>query len=272
MTTKNQTWLITGGGRGIGQATALRCLRDGGSVLICDNSSERGQQTLKLAADAGAGDRIRFLEGDVTDEKTIIQMVDECISAFGDLDCLVNNAGHGMSTDTVTELSAADWDAASALLIRAPFLGTKYGARAMQNLGHGGSIVNISSIAGLSAGAGPLGYTTFKAALINFTRGAAVDLASSGIRVNSICPGMILTPLNMYIGDDAEALEESRAFFTTLQPLPVAGKAEFIAAGVAFLSSDDASWITGHNLVIDGGNSIHNLISNRVYEWIENRP
>lgn len=262
---QGKVFVVTGGGSGIGRGIVLRCLQDGASVVVCDKSAEAGAATVEDAKQIDAGGRVRFVEGDVTSEETIVGLMDAAVETFGDLDCVVNNAGHGMSTDVVTELSLADWEAAHALLARAPFLGTKYGARKMISLGHGGSIVNMSSIAGLSAGAGPLGYTTFKAAVINFTRGAAVELAPSGIRVNSISPGLVLTPLTAYKGTEADAMAEVGAVYAGMQPLREHGRPEFIAAGVAFLASDDARWVTGHNLVIDGGNSINNLISERVY-------
>lgn len=256
--------VVTGGGSGIGQGCVMRCLADGASVVIGDLSDEALEATAELARAAGAGDRLATLKMDITEESEMAALVDLALDRFGGLDALLNNAGAGMAVEGVGELEVADWDRAMAVLLRGPFLGTKHAVRVFRKLGKGGAIVNIASVAGLSAGAGPLGYTTAKAGIVNFTRGAAVELAPERIRVNCISPGMILTPLTTYRDPD-----ESKAFYDTLQPWPDHGEPADIAAAFRFLIGDDARFVTGHNLVVDGGVSIYSRLADDVYKWVE---
>jgi NAD(P)-dependent dehydrogenase (short-subunit alcohol dehydrogenase family) len=141
-----------------------------------------------------------------------------------------------------------DWDFTFAVLVRGVFLGIKHGARAMKATGLGGSIINTASVAGLSGGAGPAAYSASKAAVINLTRAAALELAEHRIRVNAICPGGILTPL-LHRGNP----EPVKRRLDSLQPWPEAGTGENIAGAALFLASDDAAFVTGESLVVDGG-------------------
>ncbi len=245
--------VITGGGNGIGRAAALRFLAEGARVVIGDLNAATGNETVDLARQAGYGERISFVHGDVTQEADVEAMITAAPRVFGRLDCVFNNAGISGAFGPITHIDAADWDYTFAVLVRAVFLGMKHGVRVMraQNAkgqGEGGSFVNTASVAGLSGGDAPQAYSAAKAAVINLTRAAAVELAPQRIRVNAICPGAILTPL-VHRGSP-EAMEPMLA---GAQPWPEAGRPEHIAAAALFLSSDDARFITGEALVVDGG-------------------
>ena len=241
--------VITGGASGMGRATALRFLDEGASVVVADLNEKTGAETVELAAAAGHEKRVRFVRTDVAEEPDVERMVALADAEFGRLDCVFNNAGIGGAFGPVTELEVEDWDATFAVLVRGVFLGVKHGARRMRERGIEGSIINTASVAGLSGGDGPLAYSGAKAAVVNLTRAAAVELAPYRIRVNAICPGAILTPL-IHRGGDPEPLRERLA---TVQPWPEAGSGEHIAGAALFLASDDARFVTGEHLVVDGG-------------------
>lgn len=240
--------VITGGGSGIGRAIALRFLDEGARVVIADLNPASGEETLALARQAGAGERIRFVRADVACEADVAAAVQAAPAAFGRLDCVVNNAGIAGAFGPITHVDASEWDQTFAVLVRAVFLGMKHGARVLAAQGEGGSFINTASIAGLSGGDGPQAYSAAKAAVINLTRAVAVELAPQRIRVNAICPGLILTPL---VHRGAEQAMEPLA--AALQPWPEAGRPEHIAGVALFLASDDARFVTGEALVADGG-------------------
>ncbi len=239
--------VITGGGNGIGRATALRFLAEGAAVVIADLNRDSGEETLGLAKQAGH-ERIHFVVADVTKEADVAAAINAAPAQFGRLDCVFNNAGIAGAFGPITHLDADEWDFTFAVLVRAVFLGMKHGARIMKAHGQGGSFINTASIAGLSGGDGPQAYSACKAAVINLSRSVAVELAPERIRVNAICPGLILTPL-VHRGN-AELLEPIAA---TMQPWPEAGRPEHIAAVALFLASDDARFVTGEAIVADGG-------------------
>jgi NAD(P)-dependent dehydrogenase (short-subunit alcohol dehydrogenase family) len=240
--------VITGGGSGIGRATALRFLGEGAAVVVADINEATGGETVALAGTIGCADRIRFVSTDVTREEDIARAIAAAPANFGRLDCVFNNAGVGGAFGPITHIDAAEWDWTFAVLVRAVFLGMKHGTRIMRAQGQGGSFINTASIAGLNGGDAPQAYSAAKAAVINLTRAVAVELAPQRIRVNAICPGGILTPL-IHRGSP-EALEPMLA---SMQPWPEAGKPEDIAAVALFLASDDARFVTGEALVADGG-------------------
>ncbi len=237
--------VITGGASGMGRATVLRFLAEGAWVVVADMNEETGKETLDLAAKAGHGERARFVRTDVAEEDAVEAMIQFAISEFQGLDCLFNNAGVGGAFGAITEIDVDDWDYTFAVLTRGVFLGIKHGARVMQP---GASIINTSSVAGLSGGSGPVAYSAAKAAVVNLTYGAAVELAAKQIRVNAICPGGIVTPL-VHRGNEAEATERLKK----LQPWPEAGQGEHIAGVALFLASDDARFVTGQAISVDGG-------------------
>ena len=240
--------VITGGASGMGRATALRFLEEGASVVVADLNDATGKEFLESASQAGYAARVRFARTDVAEEADVASMIDLAMRDFGRLDVVFNNAGIGGAFGPVTNLEVEDWDFTFAVLVRGVFLGIKHGARAMKRQGSGGSIINTASVAGLSGGAGPLCYSAAKAAVVNLTRAAAVELAPDRIRVNAICPGGILTPLVHRGSPDA-----LRPRLQAMQPWPEAGEGEHIAGAALFLASDDARFVTGEPLVVDGG-------------------
>jgi NAD(P)-dependent dehydrogenase (short-subunit alcohol dehydrogenase family) len=240
--------VITGGASGMGRATALRFLAEGASVVVADLNDATGKEFLESASQAGYAKQVRFARTDVAEEADVANMIDVAVSDFGKVDIVFNNAGIGGAFGPVTNLEVEDWDFTFAVLVRGVFLGIKHGARAMKRQGTGGSIINTASVAGLSGGAGPLCYSAAKAAVVNLTRSAAVELAPDKIRVNAICPGAILTPLVHRGSPDAV-----RARLTTLQPWGETGEGEHIAGAALFLASEDSRFVTGEPLVVDGG-------------------
>lgn len=238
--------VITGGASGMGRSTARRFLDEGARVVIADLNEETGKQTLEDFADAS--DRLRFVRTDVAEESDVQAMIQSAVDAFGRLDCVFNNAGLGGALGRITETRVEDWDFTFAVLARGVFLGIKHGARVLKQQGEGGSIINTASVAGLSGGAGPAAYSAAKAAVVNLSRAAALELAPDRIRVNTICPGGINTPL---IHRGNPELAEQR--LATLQPWPEAGSGEHIAGAALFLASDDARFVTGEAISVDGG-------------------
>ncbi len=235
--------LVTGGASGIGRATVQRLLADGWSVLVADLNAAAGEQ---LVAELDSAP-VRFVVCDVGREDDVARAVSAAVDAFGSLGCVVNNAGVGGAFGKLTEIEVEDWDYTFAVLVRSVFLGIKHGARAMQQHGSGGSIVNTASIAGFSGGAGPQAYSAAKAAVINLGRVAAAELAADHIRVNTVCPGAIATPLLGTPGREArEALQQA-------QPWPEAGRPEDVAEVIAFLAGDAARFVTGEEVTVDSG-------------------
>ena len=240
--------VITGAGSGIGRATALRFLEEGARVVAAEFNETTGKETVALAAQAGRADRIRFVRTDVAQEGDVEAAINLAVSAFGRLDCVFNNAGVAGAFGPITHISAEDWDYTFAVLVRGVFFGLKHGARVMKAQGTGGSIINTASVAGLSGGDGPQAYSASKAAVINLTRAVAVELAPDKIRVNAICPGGILTPL-LHRGSP----EFIEPLLQQMQPWPEPGQPEHIAGAALFLASEDARFVTGAALVVDGG-------------------
>jgi NAD(P)-dependent dehydrogenase (short-subunit alcohol dehydrogenase family) len=236
--------LVTGGASGMGCDTVRRFVEEGARVVVADLNEENG----KRVAEELGGERVRFVRADVSQEQDVEAAVSLAREAFGRLDCVFNNAGLGGALGPLTETRVEDWDYTFSVLVRGVFLGIKHGALAMQEGEGGGSIINTASVAGLSGGAGPAAYSACKAAVINLTRAAALELAEHRIRVNAICPGGILTPL-LHRGFPEQAEERLRS----LQPWPEAGRGEHIAGAALFLASDDARFVTGEALVVDGG-------------------
>ena len=234
--------LVTGGASGIGRATVARLVAEGWQVVLADLNVVNGKR-----AAAELGPRARFVRADVSDEADVAGAVATCVAEFGRLDCVVNNAGVGGAFGALTDSDVQDWDYTFAVLVRSVFLGIKHGARAMRAAGRGGSIVNTSSVAAFSGGAGPQAYSAAKAAVLNLGRVAAAELAEDRIRVNTVCPGVIATPL---VGPDRET---TRAVMAEVQPWPDLGRPEDVAEVIAFLAGDAARFVTGEDITVDGG-------------------
>lgn len=245
--------LITGGASGIGRAAVMRFLDEGGNVTFADLNDTNATETLALAKAAGHGDAVAYIRADVTDEAAMQACIDETALRWGRLDVAFLNAGVGGAIGPVTETTVEEWDTSFAFLVRSVFLGAKLSVPHMRNnpdgfLGRGGgAIVATGSVAGLSGGGGPHAYSAAKAAVINLVRSLSLELAQYRIRVNGVAPGLIDTPLAH--GGDPDRLPD----LSDRQPWPDRGQPEDIAATVAFLASDDAAFITGETIAVDGG-------------------
>ena len=240
--------VVTGGGNGIGRATVLRFLDEGARVCVAELNPETGAETIRLATARGHGERVRLVRTDVAQEADVQAALESTQATFGRLDCVFNNAGVGGAVGPITHISVEDWEYTMGVLLRSVFLGMKHGARLMKAAGHGGTILSTASVAGLSGGDGPQAYSAAKAAVINLTRAVAIELAPDHIRVNCICPGGINTPLLNRGNPEAIASMLDRS-----QPWPEHGQPGDIAAAALYLASDDARFVTGEALVVDGG-------------------
>jgi NAD(P)-dependent dehydrogenase (short-subunit alcohol dehydrogenase family) len=240
--------VVTGGASGIGLATVKRFIAEGAGVVIADLNEANGAAALAELEAAGARGRATFVRANVASEADVTALVEAAVDRFGQLDVMFNNAGVGGAFGAVTDLHVDDWDYTFDVLVRGVFLGIKHAARQMIAQGWGGSIINTGSVAGLSGGAGPLCYSSAKAAVLNLTRAAAFELAIHRIRVNAINPGTIMTPL-MHGGRPHEAAERMGPFV----PWPELGLPEHIAAAALFFASDDSDYITGDTMLVDGG-------------------
>jgi NAD(P)-dependent dehydrogenase (short-subunit alcohol dehydrogenase family) len=240
--------VITGAASGMGRATSLRFAKEGAAVVVADLNSQAGEATVSEIA-AGGG-RAVFQHTDVGSDAAIKSMIDRAVKEFGRLDITYNNAGIGGATGLLEDTTAEDWDKSFVILTRAVFLGIKYSIEPMRKAG-GGSIISTSSVAGLRGVAGLHAYSAAKSAVVSLTESAAIELGRDRIRVNCICPGGVLTPL-VYRGMRGGE-EEARKNMARSQPIPRAGKPEDIAAMALFLASEDAEWITGTAMIVDGG-------------------
>lgn len=246
--------VVTGGASGIGRAAVLRFLAEGASVAFADLNDANAEETLALARAAGHGGRIAYVRADVTDEAAVKGCFEGAAARWGRLDIAFLNAGIGGAIGPVTETTVEEWDTSFAFLVRSVFLGAKHATPAMRanpggsdGVPAGGAIVATGSVAGLSGGGGPHAYSAAKAAVINLVRSLALELASYRIRVNGVAPGLIDTPL-AHGGDPSRLPDMSER-----QPWPDRGRPEDIAAAAAFLASDDARFITGETITVDGG-------------------
>ena len=243
---EGQAAIVTGAGSGIGRATTKRLMADGADVLAVDVNADGLAETAALASDAAG--RCVTLTRDITDDDAPEAMVAACLEAFGGLRILVNNAGIGGAVAThMTE--DEDLDRFLDVNLRALFRIAREAVTAIRAGGKGGSIVQLASIYGIMGVANSSIYSATKAAVIGLTRNMAADYGPYNIRVNAIAPGMILTPMNR---ERFETNEYFRDMTLNATPLGRVGAPEDIANGIAFLCSDDAGFISGHTLAIDG--------------------
>ncbi len=237
--------LVTGAASGIGKATAHRLVAEGAAVLVTDIQVEAGEATAQELRDAGG--KAAFLKHDVSSESDWEAACAKAVEEFGGLDILVNNAGMG-DIKPIEETTLAEWDRTVSIDQTGVFLGMRTAAARLKQSQHA-SVINISSIFGTSGGFGVSpAYHAAKGAVRTLTKNVALHWATEGVRVNSIHPGFIATPI----------LEQARNTplwdgMTALTPMGRLGSPEEVAAGVAYLASDDAAFITGLELYIDGG-------------------
>ena len=239
--------VITGGASGIGAAAARRFHAEGASVLLADLNVEAGEA---LAAGLGEG-RAVFRRVDVSDFGEVEAMVAAAAQAFGGLDILFNNAGIG-SFANVVDLTLEDWRRVIDIDLSAVFYGCKAAIPHLRARG-GGAIINTASISGLAGDFSFAAYNAAKAGVINLTRSVAIDHARENIRVNAVCPGPVDTPIIAGINE----MQGVREAWDARVPMGRFARPEEIAAVVAFLASDDASYMTGSILAVDGGVTAH---------------
>jgi NAD(P)-dependent dehydrogenase (short-subunit alcohol dehydrogenase family) len=242
--------MVTGGSLGLGAASARMLAREGARVVITDVKEAEGRALADEINNAGGV--CIFVRHDVTQESDWVQAIDLTLQRFGRLDVLVNNAGVALAGG-VEDTTLEQWRWLMSINLDGVFLGAKHGVEAMKTLG--GSIINLSSIEGLIGDPNLAAYNASKGGVRLLTKSVALDCAKRGygIRVNSIHPGYILTPMvegYVHGQEDAEAAEEALA---ALHPLGHIGEPDDIAYGVVYLASDESKFVTGSELVIDGG-------------------
>ncbi len=247
--------VVTGGMSGIGAGTVEVFVEHGASVVIAGRSVDKGE-----ALSDRLGDNAIFVRTDVTVEADVKAMIDTAVERFGRIDCLFNNAGSGGPGGAIEDVSLADFEAGFSVLVGGVFLGIKHVVPVMKKQ-RSGSIINDSSIAAAGVGFGGTTYSAAKAAVNQLTKCVAMELASFGIRVNSISPGGIATPIfanafGMSLSEADASVDALIKYFDKRLPLRRSGLADDIAYGALYLASDEGSFVTGHDLVIDSGISV----------------
>ena len=245
MRLQNKVALISGGAKGMGAVEAKLFAKEGAKVVIGDVLETEGKQIEAEINETGG--ECLFVPLDVTDENQWNEAVAATLRRFGKLDILINNAGI-FRTNAVEETSSAEWDQVMDINAKGVFLGAKAAIPAMREAG-GGSIINLSSVAGLVGAAYSSAYSASKGAVRLFTKSTAIQYATDGVRCNSIHPGVIQTDMTK------EAIADSQFKAQRLDPTPLArlGQPEDVAYGALYLASDESSFVTGAELVIDGG-------------------
>jgi NAD(P)-dependent dehydrogenase (short-subunit alcohol dehydrogenase family) len=245
---ENRVAIVTGAGGAIGSATSQMLAKQGAAVALLD-MNESGAAVAKAIVEAGG--RAVFLAADVSDEASVRAAVDEVVAKLGPPTLLATIAGinrHG----TVDKLSVEDWDAMMAVNVRGVFLAVKHCVPHMKQAGRG-AIVNMSSVSAFIGSDDSAPYVTTKGAVLSFSRSIAGELAPYGIRVNAICPGWVNTPFtDRYINEASNAIE-LRAYANGLHALKRMAEPDEVAHGICWLLSDEASFVTGSELFVDGG-------------------
>lgn len=243
MDLEEQSVIVTGGSSGIGKAMAERFIEEGADVVIGDIDVESGQ---KVAEEIGA----EFVECDVSDYEQVENLVEKAVEENGKLDCMVNNAGIG-SVKNIEEMEIEDYHSTISVDLDGVMYGCKAATPHLKETE--GCIINIASIYGLVGDIGATAYNAAKGGVVNLTRSVADDLAQYNIRVNSICPGFVDTPMT----EEALKDEEFKDHVLNNTPLGRVAQPEEIASVAVFLASEEASYITGVNLPVDGGWTSH---------------
>ncbi|MBD2412269.1 sugar dehydrogenase [Nostoc calcicola FACHB-389] len=256
---KGKNALITGATSGIGQAIAIKFAQEGCNIAInYRKDSEAGAQTQEMALQAACGDiqncgvKSLLVEGDVSQESDIVEMVNTVVRELGSLDILINNAG--IQTESPShEVTTADFDRVIAVNLRGAYLCARETIKHLLSANRRGVIINISSVHEIIPRPMYISYSISKGGMENLTKTLALEYASQGIRVNAVAPGATITPINQAWIDDPE----KKAMVESHIPMGRAGTTEEMAAAVAFLASDEAAYITGQTLFVDGGLTLY---------------
>jgi NAD(P)-dependent dehydrogenase (short-subunit alcohol dehydrogenase family) len=240
--------VITGAGSGIGAETARLFADEGANVLVSDMRTEQAE---RVATEIGAA--AAFASVDVSREADVRAMVEAALTRWGRIDVLFNNAGFGGAIGPIESTRTEDYDVTFDVLLKGVFLGMKFVAPIMKKQ-RSGSIISTASVAATLGGVSPHLYAVAKAAVIKLTETVALELGAQGVRVNCICPGFIATPLAAGHPDAGEdAFDKMREGIGRSQPIGRLGEPRDIAQAALYLASDDATFVTGHALVVDGG-------------------
>lgn len=263
--------VVTGAASGIGRASALKLASEGAHVFASDIDEEGGQ-----ALAASSNGKIDFIRCDVTNSADIEALMNAVAQQAGGIDILFNNAAAGGDRAPIDEISPEGWDQSMSLILKSVAMGIRYGAPHMKNRpttkNGGAAIINTASVAALGAGYSPTAYAVAKAGVLHLTKVAATDLARYGIRVNAICPGFINT--NIFTSSlelPSEMREQANAMIAIAsahaQPVARGGAPEDIANAVAYLASEESSFMTGTHMLVDGG-----LTIGQRHAWDPNSP
>ena len=244
---KDKVALVTGGGSGIGRASALTFAREGAKVVVSDVVVEAGEETVQLIKNAD-GEAV-FIKADVAQASAVEALIAKAVEAYGRLDCAHNNAGIEGNSAKVADYDEADWDRVIAINLTGVWLCMKYEIPQMLQQGSG-AIVNTSSVAGLLGFRTGSAYVASKHGVLGLTKTAALEYAKSGIRVNAVCPGAIDTPM---MGRITDHRPHRAAKMAAGEPVGRMGTPQEIAEAVVWLCSDAASFVTGHPMTVDGG-------------------
>ena len=239
--------LITGGGSGIGKASALAFAREGSKVVVAAVNVEGGEQTVRLIQDTGG--EATFVRADVSNSGDVSDMVSHAVQTYNRLDCAFNNAGISGGRGRIHEYTEDDWSRVLNINLTGVWLCMKYEIIQMLKQG-GGAIVNTASVMGLVGGSRSPAYGATKHGVVGLTKTGAVDYAQEAIRINAVCPGYIRTPM-IEQGILSDPVAEERV--VSRHPMHRLGTPEEIAEAVVWLCSDAASFVTGHAMTVDGG-------------------
>jgi len=241
--------LVTGAASGIGRATALAFAREGAKVLVADVSVDGGEETVRMIKDLGAD--AAFVKADVSVDAEVAGMVAEAVDRFGGLDVAVNNAGIEGALAPTAEYPAEIWDRVIAINLTGVWRSMRYEIPELLKRG-GGAIVNVASILGVVGFANAPAYTAAKHGVVGLTKVAAMEYAPQGIRINAVGPGFIETPMVMERGVEAGKHPEVQQQIAELHPIGRMGRSEEIADAILFLASEQATFVAGHSLIVDG--------------------
>lgn len=248
---KDKVALVTGGGGGIGRAACIRLASEGAAVAIGNRNADAGNETVKMIEDAGG--RASFLRTDVAKEDDVKALVDHAVSTYGGLHVAFNNAGVEGDTATAAEETEDNYRFIFDINVLGVALCMKHQLAHMLNNG-GGSIINNASIAGHIGFPQHGMYVASKHAVLGLTKTAALECAALGVRVNAVSPGGIETDmLDRFTGDAVEEKQQMVDMMTSMHPIKRLGKPEEIAHAVAWLASEDASFVVGQSILVDGG-------------------